>query len=378
MRIIHISDNSYPTMGGVERVVHELAKEQTKNGHRVHVFSQHQQIGKLGTETFEYEGVSYTKLPRLTFPILASHYATCFRPNVVHLNSYLCAKSFKNWRTAPVLRHIHDVYGLNSELYFGFGVGMMTPTLERITVDGFESYLVPSESTSRKLRGILSRRKRIWTVPNGVDTQVFRPQPSGELRRRVCASDKSKIIGFVGRIAIGKGALDAYIASAPSLRRYDARLVYLGSSETVVSSGQASAAHLIRKYASRDGLLSKVAFILNPPDTVLARAYSDMDLLVLPSMSEGFGLAAVEAAACGTPCLAYDSGSLPEVIVDKVTGLIVKQGDLPSLAAHVERFASGDLSKEAFTENCIKRGSSYDWKVLASRVDEIYSALQSA
>ncbi len=63
----------------------------------------------------------------------------------------------------------------------------------------------------------------------------------------------------------------------------------------------------------------------------------DLDVLPMPSFAEGFGLAAAEAQACGLPVIAADASSLPEIVLDQETGLLVPPGDADALVAALRR-----------------------------------------
>jgi glycosyltransferase involved in cell wall biosynthesis len=65
--------------------------------------------------------------------------------------------------------------------------------------------------------------------------------------------------------------------------------------------------------------------------------YRGLSIFVLPSRVEGFGLVAAEAAACGLPVLATDTSSLPEIVVDGRTGLLVPVDDATALAESLNR-----------------------------------------
>lgn len=377
MKIVHITDNSYPNVGGVERVVHELAKRQIAQGHRVLVVSQCEKLSSFQTRVLHIEGVTYLKIPKPIFPYLSKKYVEKFRPDVIHLNSYLAADGFSNNSSIPVLRHVHDVYDKLSEKYFGLKIGLFAPALERRWVAGFRNYLVPSSSTLNKLARIIKPLSRIWLVPNGVDTKVFRFTSGKMLRKRLGLDEKDKIVGFVGRIAVGKGAVDAYVVSAPYLKKGDVYLVYIGPRETVNTSGQKAAYSVIRDRALKDGLSGKVFFIPPLSDRDLAAAYSDMNVLLLPSTTEGFGLCVLEAAACGTPSIVYRTGSLPEIVVDGKTGIIVSPGDLQGMSCALGELLENKAAKEQFIEACVNVAKTYDWESVALKVTKIYRELIS-
>ena len=71
--------------------------------------------------------------------------------------------------------------------------------------------------------------------------------------------------------------------------------------------------------------------------TDLPNVLRDADLFLLPSESESFGLAALEAMSCGVPVIASRVGGVPEVVVDGETGLLAPVGDVAAMAAHVVR-----------------------------------------
>lgn len=370
--ILHVADNSYPNIGGVERVIHEVAKRQLRMGNRVVVVSQWRDFGNLGVGRFELDGVKYVLFPRLLFPYLAYVYAKRCGPDIVHLNSYLSAGFFSGGGFRErVVRHVHDVYTSLFRKYFGFRVEAVASRLEKMWTERFEYYVVPSHSTKRKLLGLVGGGKKVWVVPNGVDTSVFRPRGGLWLKRRLGLRESAKLVGFVGRIALGKGALDAYLAARPVLaKRGDVYLVYIGPSETLKTSGQRGALGMIVRRAASDGLSSRVLYLPPLSDEELAAAYSDLEVLVLPSFSEGFGLSVLEAAACGTPSVVYDSGSLPELVEHGKTGLVVRCGDVAALSSALEAMLCG--AKQEFSPRCVEKARRYDWQIVVSQLDKVY------
>lgn len=374
LRILHVADNSYPNIGGVERVVHEIAKRQLAMGNVVAVVSQWRDFRVLRVGSFCFEGVKYVLLPRLLFPYLAYVYAKKFGPDVVHLNSYLSSSFFsRDGVRERVVRHVHDVYTSLFQKYFGLNIEAIASRLEKSWTERFEYYVVPSHSTKRRLVGLIGGGKKVWVVPNGVDTSVFRPRRGFWLKRRLGLEDSAKIVGFVGRIAFGKGAFEAYLAARPLLAKHrGVYLVYVGPSDTLKTSGQRGALDKIVRQAALDGFSSRVFYLPPLSDDELACAYSDLEVLMLPSFSEGFGLSVLEAAACGTPSIVYDSGSLPELVEHGKTGFVVKQGDTGGLSEALEAILNQPGVRDEFSSRCIVRAKRYDWQSVVTQIHDIY------
>jgi Glycosyltransferase len=320
----------------------------------------------------------------MVFPYLAFAYSERLNPDIIHLNSYLSSSFFSKWGIKEkVVRHIHDVYTNMFQKYFGanFGANIehLASKLEKRWTERFDYYMVPSHSTKTKLSRLVGNHKRVWIIPNGVDTSVFRPRHEFPLKKRLGLKEHSKLVGFVGRIAMGKGAFDTYLAVKPFLERCeDTYLVYIGPSEIMRTSGQKSALRKIMKQAVFDGLSSKLCYVPPLNDYELASAYSELEVLMLPSVSEGFGLSVLEAAACGTPSVVYDSGSLPELVDDGKTGLIVKQGDVRGLTQALDTILWDNRLREELSHNCVLKAKKYDWDNVVSEVASVYKQVLNA
>ncbi|MCL5788367.1 MAG: glycosyltransferase family 4 protein [Candidatus Marsarchaeota archaeon] len=374
MRILHITDNSYPTIGGVERVVHEVAKRQVAMGHCVSVVTRTNSLLSFEQKSERIDSVKYLRFPTPLFPFASADYAEVFDPEVVHVNSYLASKLFTRTRHR-VLRHVHDVLGVSAKAYFGGRLAAAVPPFERVLLGGFKDYLVPSLSTMRKLRQSLHNSSKIWLLPNGVDTSVFHPYPRGVLRNMLGLSGPTPIIMFLGRLALGKGALDALYASLRLLLSGEAVLVYVGPSNTSFTSGQKPALREIIREARSAGVLGRVYRLPPQPDDLLAKLISDAAVVLCPSKSEGFGLVPVEAAACGTPSIVYPVGSLPEVVINNVTGIISEDATPQSMAFKLEALIRDPDRRERMSHECVGYASKFDWRRVVDELMSIYDQL---
>ena len=120
----------------------------------------------------------------------------------------------------------------------------------------------------------------------------------------------------------------------------------------------------------RRGLEPAVRLLGYVPDEDLPWLYRGAELAVVPSQYEGFGLSALEAMACGTPVLAADAASLPEVVGD--AGELFAPGDPALLARRIAEITAAPERLAAMRERGLARAAGFTWDRTARRVLEVY------
>lgn len=164
--------------------------------------------------------------------------------------------------------------------------------------------------------------KRIRVIHNGVDLTHFTPVPLDEAKREQDYS-QGVTFGVFGRLSSEKGQRVALEAMFILLKDHpDARLVFTG--EGVDRADLEDSARAL-------GIADSVEFKGFVPD--IRAIMSACDAVLIPSIKEGFGLAAVEAMALERPVIATMVGGLPEIIIDGETGFLVPPNDPAALAA---------------------------------------------
>ena len=186
---------------------------------------------------------------------------------------------------------------------------------ERRSAASADLMVVVSENAACAARRWYAPRA-VQTILNGVDTDHFRPLP-----RRAYAADRPLSLLFVGRLSLRKG-VDLL---APIMRRLKGRAVL----RTVGSQGRRA------PFAST----AEIEHLGERTQDELVRLYNDADLLLLPSRQEGFGYVAAEAMACGTPVIASNLSSLPEIIPDGRCGRLCPVNDAKAFADAVLELA---------------------------------------
>ncbi len=214
---------------------------------------------------------------------------------------------------------------------------------------------------------LLPRHLRV--IPNGIDIGAV--QRAVLDKQAACAllgvSPEPVIVGCAGRLVPVKGhtyLLRAFQKLAPQIGATlpDARLVLLGGG---------ALEQPLREEAASLGIADRVVFAGHRPD--VHRLLGAFDVFAMPSLQEGLGLAALEAAAAGIPIVASRTGGLPEIIEHEVTGLLVPPTDVDQLAASLARV----LRDPAFGRQMAERGKAHVQKfAIESAVaayDELYS-----
>jgi len=128
----------------------------------------------------------------------------------------------------------------------------------------------------------------------------------------------------------------------------------------------------VRREALRLGIASRVHWVGFVPDAELRHLYGAATALVLPSLEEGFGLPAVEAAACGTPCVATRESPLPEVL--EGGGLFFDPRDDDALLVAMETMLRKPMQRAQFADRALRRAGKLSWEISAR---ETWRALEA-
>jgi glycosyltransferase involved in cell wall biosynthesis len=184
-------------------------------------------------------------------------------------------------------------------------------------------------------------REKIDLIPNGVDTDRFRPSADGErkeLRRRLGIPVGAPMVLFVGFFSREKQPsvlFDAWLRTTrePSC---PSTLVFVGATRSAYFEIDARIAEDIREAARREGVGDRVLFI--DPTPRVEEYFRAADLFVLPSSREGLPVALLEAMASGLPVIASRlPGATDQLIENGRTGLLITPGDVDELAAAMTR-----------------------------------------
>jgi glycosyltransferase involved in cell wall biosynthesis len=206
------------------------------------------------------------------------------------------------------------------------------------------------------------RTKPVTVVPYGVDLARFQPSA------RNGARPAEVVVGAVARLSPEKG-LDVLLRAA-------ARLIEGGTPLRVVLAGDGPLRGRLGRLAQRLGIAGRVDFRGEVPHEQVPSVLAELDLFVLPSRAEGFGVAALEAQAMELPVVASRVHGIPDVVQDGRTGLLVPPRDVDALAGAIGRLA-GDAELRAAMGRAgrVFVEQRYRWQENAAQMERLYRHL---
>jgi len=259
---------------------------------------------------------------------------------------------------------IHDIIHLKLPQYFSLAQRAYARAMIAHAVKDARFVLTVSECTRQDiLRSFRVNEHKVLAVPLGVSGR-FRELPKREKDRFKASKSLTRpYLLFVGNAKPHKGIptlLLAFQQLAPLFRDLD----------LVIVGGYASQDPYSRSMMKESGLAGRVRELGPCSEEELIGVYNGAEVLVMPSLYEGFGLPVLEAMACGTCVVASDAGSLPEIAGD--AAMIVQAGDAAALADALRSVLRDSGLRRTMVQRGRKRASGFSWKKTARKTLEIY------
>ncbi|MCG3134304.1 MAG: N-acetyl-alpha-D-glucosaminyl L-malate synthase [Planctomycetes bacterium] len=323
----------HPTYGGSGAVAVAVARALGQAGHDVHVLS-YEQPARLpaGATGVTFHRVGVTAYPLFRYPpydlALASAICEIAERNsldIVHVHyaiPHAVAALLARAMLGSRLRVVTTLHGTDITIV-GVDASYHRPTL--FGLEGSDAVTAVSAWLRDETRRFFRFDRAIDVVPNSVDAACFRPDPAA---RRDFARDDEFVVVHVSNMRPVKRVHDVVAAFAAAFPRGGGRLLLAGDGPDRAGA---------EERARAAGVADRVEF-LGETESV-ERVHAAADAFLLASESESFGLAALEASACGVPVVATRVGGVPEVVEDGVTGLLVPPGDPGAAAGALRRLA---------------------------------------
>ncbi|HBW36088.1 N-acetyl-alpha-D-glucosaminyl L-malate synthase BshA [Desulfosporosinus sp. BICA1-9] len=342
----------YPSYGGSGVVATELGYALGEQGHEVHFISSARpfRLHRFHEKLFFHE-VTDVNYPLFKFPpytlllankivevanyvgldVIHAHYA------IPHSISALLAKQMMT-RPLPLVTTLHGtdvtLVGAFEEFY----------NLTRLGLKSSDQITAVSRSLARDTVEIFGPiNQDIKVIPNFIDPNVYLPMKGLMDRcRRYFAPQGEKILAHISNFREVKRVVDVVRIFSLVEKVTPCRLLLVGDGPEMVR---------VEREAVKLGLEKKVMF-LGKQESV-KEILQMVDVFILPSEQESFGLVALEAMACGVPVIASRVGGLPEVVIHGKTGYLAEVGDVVGMSEAVLSLLTDDLRYKSFSEQAV-------------------------
>lgn len=237
----------------------------------------------------------------------------------------------------------------------------------------------PTPHEAAHLSGLYGApREALRVVTPGVDIRRFHPRSKRESKMAWGLAGR-RVALFVGRLQPHKSPDVAIRAVAEAVRAdpgatRDLELVLAGGASTAAAW---EPAHL-RNLARREGIADRVRLVDSVLHEELPCLYAAADVLLVPSRSESFGLAALEAQASGTPVVASDAGGLRFVVADGRTGFVVEGHDPRAYADRLLRLLRAPELARRMGVAAAARAADLPWDRTVDQLLAVYGELTPA
>jgi glycogen synthase len=395
VRVLMLSWEYPPVVvGGLGRHVHALATELAAAGHDVVVLSRQPSGTDAGTHPtvdevvesvrvlrvaedpahleFERDMVAWTLAMGHALLRTALTRIAGWRPDVVHAHDWLVAHPaialadvfgvplvatihateagrYAGWLSSPLSRQVHS-----TEWWLANRADAVITCSTAMRDEAAELYELDPARIAVLHNGIAPRRWR--ADQERVTAARQRYAPAGQ-----------RLLLYFGRLEYEKGVQDL-IAALPRIRR-----THPGTKALVAGTGTAT--EMLVGTARTHRVRRSVEFLGHLPDEDLVALLAAVDVVVLPSRYEPFGIVALETAAAGAPLVASTAGGLGEVVVDGETGLSFTPGDVTALAgaASAVLYDPEAAARRADTARA-RLAVDFDWARIAAGTAAVYAA----
>ncbi|RMH59949.1 MAG: N-acetyl-alpha-D-glucosaminyl L-malate synthase BshA [Bacteroidetes bacterium] len=368
----------YPVYGGSGVVATELGKALARRGHRIHfiAYSLPFRLDHV-TENISFHEVRVNAYPLFEYPpyslaltstmvdvvryeqldLLHVHYA------IPHATSAVLARQIleREGLHVPVVTTLHgtDITIVGQDPSFA--------PVVKYSINESDGVTAVSDYLRQETREHFGIERDIEVIPNFIDTSRFRPANKEHFKRALCPNGE-KVLVHVSNFRP--------IKHAPEVVQVFHRLREEGHAVKLLLVGdgpdRATAEHLARRL----GVYEDVRFLgkQDPVEEILSIA----DVFLMPSGSETFGLAALEAMGCGVPVVCSHIGGLPELVVDGETGFLCPLGDIEAFTDRTRRLlVDEDLHRRMAEASLARAHGLFDVDRIVPQYEAYYETVRA-
>lgn len=362
----------YPTFGGSGVVATELGLELARRGHEIHFITYSQPVRlALLNPNVHYHEVNVPEYPlfhyqpyELALSSKLVDMVKLYKIEVLHVH-YAIPHAYAGYMAKQMLKNeginlpmITTLHGTDITL-----VGNHPFYKPAVTFSINKSDYVTSVSQSLKddTLKLFKIKNKIKVIPNFIELDKMKKDPLAPCHRSVMAKDNERIITHISNFRKVKRIPDIIKIFYNIQKEMPAKLMMVGDGP------EKEKAEIL---CMELGIYDKVIFFgnSNEIDKILCLT----DLFLLPSETESFGLAALEAMACGVPVISSNSGGLPEVNFEGISGYLSNVGNVEEMAANAIKILKDDKTLSEFKANALEVAKKFDIKNILPKYEALY------
>lgn len=352
-----IGISCYPTYGGSGVVATELGKNLAKRGYEIHFISYALPYRLNGYyDNIFFHEVKVPQYPLFEYPPYALALATKMADialneelDLIHvhyaiphaLSGYLAREMIRDKRDIKIITTLHgtDITLVGAD-----------PSFMRITqysIDRSDAVTAVSQYLRQETINTFKPAIPIEVIYNFIEEIDFPSAACSSLRRRLAPNNEAVLV-HLSNFRPVKRVLDTLDITRRVLEHRPVRLVLIGDGPD---------RSIAENRARELGIQSHITFLGKQEDVY--ELLSIGDIFLMPSQTESFGLAALEAMYCGLPCVTSNSGGLPELNVDGETGFTAPVGDTEAMSRHVLYLLAEPGRREQFARQAREHALSH-------------------
>jgi L-malate glycosyltransferase len=366
----------YPTFGGSGVVATELGKALTKVGHQVH-FITYSQPPRLDffNENLYYHEVNIPAYPLFQYPPYESalssemvHVAQFMKLDLLHVH-YAIPHASSAYLAKQILAtqgiHIPVITTLHGTDITLVGKDSSYEPVVTFSINQSDGITAVSEFLKNDTYRHFAITKDIEVIPNFIDLERFKRQKKDHFKLAICPNGE-KLVVHTSNFRKVKRIDDVIMIFHKLRQQVPSKLLLVGDGP--------ERARIERMCVELD-MYSDVRFLgkLDAIEEVLSVA----DLFLMPSETESFGLAALEALACEVPLITTNVGGLPELNLQGVTGFLSNLGDVEDMVAK-SVIVLQDENLPTFKENALNRAKEFDITRILPMYESYYERVLDA
>ena len=362
----------YPTFGGSGVVATELGLELAHRGHEIHFITYRQPVRlALLNSNVHYHEVNVPEYPLFHYQpyelALSSKLVDIiklYKIELLHVH-YAIPHAYAGYMAKQMLKDEGIIIPMVTTLH-GTDITLVGNHPNYKTAVSFsinKSDVVTSVSQSLKeaTYDLFNIKNEIHVIPNFIELDKQRNEPLISCRRSVMANSEERIITHISNFRKVKRIPDVIKIFYKIQQFIPAKLMMVGDGPEKIKA---------ERLCEELGIQDRVIFFGNSNEIDSILSYSD--LFLLPSETESFGLAALEAMAWSVPVISSNSGGLPEVNFDGVSGYLSNVGNIDEMAENAIKILNNNDNLNAFKKNALSVAKQFDIKNILPLYESLY------